>query len=337
VARPVVLLSYFELEDLPRILDAIEPAGIPNDVHVYVGSYGINAQASTLVRSVRQGRYAPMLPVQPSGFYVRRRLSPREEAKVPSAYSGRVPALTQLSSLSPRQRVTWGRELGRRFRDALRAARREGVRVDSWQFDEIPSQAARSRAYRDFVRGVLAGLTFGRAPLGDREQHGFVWSPLKVLRLARAPLDPELTAFWRQLDRAAFRLAGEEFPVFAGDPRAAARAQAAAQRALAAQGVARRSLAAKYVAGMTPGHHLAPGLGGNVRRWRRDRVLRWRTAYVEERARLGVAGLGEFNFREENASDAVIRDTLRALAAGLVVTPDVFSETRGRRPGPAAP
>jgi hypothetical protein len=317
VARPVVLLSYFELDDLPRLLDSIEPAGIPNDVPVYVGSYGINAQASNLVRSVRQGRYAPMFPVQPSGFYAQRRLPPKDEAKVPNAYSGRVPALSSLSRLSSRQRVGWGRELGRRFRDALRAARREGVRVDTWQFDEIPSQAARSRAYRDFVRGVLAGLTFGRSVLGDREQHGFVWSPLKVLRLATAPVDAELTAFWRQLDRAAFRLAGEEFPVFEGDPRAAARAQAAAQRALAAGGVSRRSLAAKYVAGMTPGEHLAPGLGGNVHRWRRDRVARWRNAYVEERARFGVAGFGEFNFRHENASNTVIRDVLHALATGL--------------------
>jgi hypothetical protein len=156
--------------------------------------------------------------------------------------------------------------------------------------------------------------------LGDREQRGFVWSPLRVLRFASAPIDSELTAFWRQLDRASFRLAGEEYPVFEGDPRAAARAQAAAQRALAAGGAIRRSLAAKYVAGMTPGHHLAPGLGGNVHRWRRDRVSRWRTAYVEERARIGVAGFGEFHFRDGNASEAVIDDVLRSVAAGINVT-----------------
>jgi hypothetical protein len=319
VPRPVVLISYFELEDLPRIVDAIEPAGIPNDVPVYIGSYGINAVASNLVRSVRQGRYAPMFPVQRSRLYERRRLPPKDAAKVASAYSASVPRLTTLPTLTPRQRVAWGRELGRRFRDALRAARREGIRIDTWQFDEIPSQAGRSRPYRDFVRGILAGLTFGRAPLGDREQHGFVWSPLRVLRLASAPVDAELTAFWRQLDRATFRLAGEEFPVFHGDPRTAARAQAAAQRALAAGGVTRRKLAAKYVAGMTPGHHLAPGLGGNVLRWQRDRVARWRSAYVEERVRLGVSGLGEFHFRQENASEAVVKDVLRALAAGLSV------------------
>lgn len=319
--RHVVLLSYFELEDLPKLLDAIEPAGIPNDVPVYVGSYGVNAQASHLVRSVRQGRYAPMFPIQPSRFSEQRRLPPKDAAKVPSAYSGRVPPLSALPRLSPRQRVGWGRELGRRFRDAVRTARRQGVRVDAWQFDEVPSQAGRAggRAHRDFVRGVLAGLTFGRSVLGDREQRGFVWSPLKVLLLASAPLDAELTAFWRQLDRAAFRLAGEEYALFEGDPRAAARAQAAAQRMLGRQGVSRQSLAAKYIAGTTPGHHLGPGLGGNVHGWRRDRVARWRTAYVEERARLGVAGFGEFHFRQENASPALMRDVLRALAVGLTV------------------
>jgi hypothetical protein len=319
VPRPLVLLSYFELEDLPKLLDAIEPAGIPNEVPVYVGSYGVNEQASNLARSVRQGRYAPMFPIQPSRFFERRRLPPRDAAKVPSAYSGRVPTLSALPRLSPQQRVSWGRELGRRFRDALRAARREGVRVDTWQFDEIPSAVGRrgGRARRDFVRGVLARLTFGRSVLGDREQRGFVWSPLTVLLLASAPLDAELSAFWRQLDRAAFRLAGEEYPVFEGDPRAAARAQAAAQRVLARRGLSRQSLAAKYLAGMTPGHHLGPGLGGNVHGWRRDRVARWRTAYVEERARLGVAGLGEFHFRQANASPAVMRDVLRALALAL--------------------
>jgi hypothetical protein len=233
-----------------------------------------------------------------------------------------------ISSLSSPQRVAWGRELGRRYRDALRNGRRAGIRVDTWQFDEIPAQAATSRAAREFVRGVLAGLTFGRVALEDREERGFVWSPLKVLRFARAPIDPELTAFWRQLDRAAFRLAGEEFPVFDGDPRATARAQAGAQRTLGREGVARKSLAAKYVAGMTPGHHLAAGLGGNVHGWRRERVARWRNEYVDERARLGVAGFGEFHFRQENSTTPVLRDVLGAVGAAL--TADVL-RTRARR------
>jgi hypothetical protein len=319
LARPVVLLSYFELDDLPRLLDAIEPAAFPADVPIYVGSYGINPIASNLVRSVRQCRYAPIFPIQPSVFWAGRRLSAREEAKVPRAFSGPLPAWSALPRLSPRQRVAWGRELGRRFRDSLRAARRQRVRIDTWQFDELPSQAGRraGRAYRDFSRGVLAGLTFGRRSLGDREQHGFVWSPLRVLRLATAQVDAELTAFWRQLDRASFRLAGEEFPVFAGDPRATARVQAAGQRALARGGASRRSLSEKYVAGITPGAELAPGLGGNVNRWSQARVRGWRAEYVAERARIGVSGVGAFHFRYANARTPVLRDVLAALAAAL--------------------
>ena len=86
---------------------------------------------------------------------------------------------------------------------------------------------------------------------------------------------------------------------------------------LARRGTARRSLAAKYLAGMTPGEHLGPGLGGNVHKWSRSRVARWREAYADERARLGIAGLGQFHFRLENASTPVMRDALRAIGRAL--------------------
>jgi len=174
VAPPVVLLSYFELDDLLRLLDAVEPAGIPSTVPVYVGSYGVSREASGLIRSLAQGRYAPMFPVQPGTFWELRRAP-----DVPDdAYIGRIPSFGALMRLSAQRRVAWGRELGRRYRDSIRAARREGVRVDAWQFDELLGQAARSggRGYREFLRGVLAGLTFGRPQLNDREERGFVWS-----------------------------------------------------------------------------------------------------------------------------------------------------------------
>jgi hypothetical protein len=314
-ARPVVLLSYFELDDLARLLDAIEPAGIPPSVPVYVGSYGVNREASRLIRSTTQGRYAPMFPVQPGTFWERR----RAQDVADDAYAGRIPSFAALMRLSPQRRAAWGRELGRRYRDSIRAARREGVRVDSWQFDELLGQAARpgGRGYREFLRGALAGLTFGRRQLKDPEQRGFVWSPLRVLELASRPTDSELATFWLQLDRACFRIAGEEYPRFEGDPRAAAAAQAQGQRVLARRGKARRALAARYLAGMTPGEHLGPGLAGNVHRWPRARVARWREAYADERVRLGVAGLGQFHFRGENASTPVMRDALRAIGRAL--------------------
>lgn len=314
MARPVVLLSYFELDDLPRLLDAVEPAGIPPPVPVYVGSYGVSREASGLIQSLDRGRYAPMFPVQPGTFWEQRRAQ-----DVPDdAFAGRIPSFTALMRLSAQRRTAWGRELGRRYRDSIRAARREGVRVDTWQLDELLGQAARpgGRGYREFLRGVLAGLTFGRPRLNEPEERGFIWSPLRVLELASLPTDSELAAFWLQLDRACFRLAGEEYPRFEGDPRAAASTQARGQRVLARRGTARRSLAAKYLAGMTPGEHVGPGLGGNVHNWPRSRVARWREAYADQRARV-VAGLGQFHFRLENASTPVMRDALRALGRAL--------------------
>ena len=314
-ARPVVLLSYFELDDLARLIDAVEPAGIPASVPVYIGSYGVNREASNLIRSFAQGRYAPMFPVQPSTFWERRRAPDVAD----DAYAGRIPSFAALLRLSPQRRTNWGRELGRRYRDSIRAARREGVRVDSWQFDELLGQAARpgGRSYREFLRGALAGLTNGRREVKDAQERGFVWSPLRVLELASRPTDSELATFWLQLDQACFRIAGEEYPRFEGDARAAAAAQARAHRVLARRGTARRSLAAKYLAGMTPGEHLGPGLAGNVHRWPRARVARWREAYADERASLGVAGLGQFHFRAENATTPVMRDALRAIGRAL--------------------
>lgn len=68
---------------------------------------------------------------------------------------------------------------------------------------------------------------------------------------------------------------------------------------------------------MTPGWHLARGLGGNVNGWPRSEVNRWRAKYVEERQRIGVAGFGAYHFRFENSSEQVMRDTISGLARGL--------------------
>jgi hypothetical protein len=45
--------------------------------------------------------------------------------------------------------------------------------------------------------------------------------------LPRAADHPELSAFWRILNRACLGLIGEEYPAFSGDPAAAARGEAA--------------------------------------------------------------------------------------------------------------
>jgi hypothetical protein len=64
---------------------------------------------------------------------------------------------------------------------------------------------------------------------------------------------------------------------------------------------------------MTPGYHLEPGLGGNVHGWSRPQVNSWRAQYVDQRARDGAAGLGEFDFRFGNSAPTVVHDTLSAI------------------------
>jgi hypothetical protein len=160
----------------------------------------------------------------------------------------------------------------------------------------------------------VRGLTFGRPVLGDRPLQGLVWWAKTAQALASRPITPELTAFWRMLNRACFGLIGEEYPVFAGDPRAAARAGAAGQRALARGGPVRRALSRKYFCGVQPGFRLAPGLGGNTHGLPHAEAVRWRAAYLRARAAAGVAGFAEFDFRFENSPATVVNELLHELA-----------------------
>ncbi|HEV8603155.1 MAG TPA: hypothetical protein VGQ68_07120 [Gaiellaceae bacterium] len=286
---------------------------------VHVGSYGVNFEASGLVRSYEGGRYSPLFKTHATEAWEGRRLTPDEERRVSRRFSGRVPSERALLRLSPAQRTGWGVEVGRRYRDSMRHARQAGFYVDSWQLDELGTElaGAQGRLYREFVRGILQGLTFGRAVLGDTEGKGFVWAARQALRLASLPVDRELAAFWRQLDQACFRLVGEEYPDFVGDPARAARTWSDGERALAEGGPVRQSLARKYLAGMTPGYRLGVGLGGNVAGLSRAEVNRWRNRYIAERARIGVAGFGEYYFRFENSRTTVMQDVTRAVARGM--------------------
>src|SRR5207247_1782292 len=101
--------------------------------------------------------------------WARRRLTPEEERHVSRRFSGRVPDWPALLGLSTAQRLAWGVEVGRRYRDTIRHARQAGVEIDSWQVEELGTQLAGSqgRQYREFVRGVLQGMTFGRRELND--------------------------------------------------------------------------------------------------------------------------------------------------------------------------
>jgi hypothetical protein len=274
----------------------------------------VNAPVSRQVQALTRGLYAPIFPLKPTSFWNRRRVGAEEPR-----YAGKLPSLKAMLTLAGRERVAWGRELGRRFRDEVRIAESEGVRVDAWQFDELVAELAGSqgRQWREFTRGALHGLNFGRSEYFDGPRIGFVWASRDGLAISRRKVDSELGAFWRALASATFGLVGEEYPVFAGNPEVAARGQATEQRALARRGTIRKQLAERYVVGMTPGWHLAPGLGGNVNRRPRSEVNRWRAKYVEERAIMGVFGFGAYHFRFENSSEQVMRDTLAGLARGL--------------------
>jgi hypothetical protein len=314
--RRLLLLSYFEPDDVPKLIRAIRATRTPPDTPIYVGSYGVNGPAARQVHELKRGRYAPMFPIKPGPFWAKRRV---EGADGPR-YEGRLPAPSALMRLESRERLAWGKELGRRFRDEIRQAEEQSIRVDAWQFDELVAELSgrQGRQWREFTRGVLHGLYFGRPEFGDGPRIGFVWASLHALRIASRPVDAELTAFWRALDAAAFALVGEEYPPFTGNPEERAREYSATQRTLAgSRGEIRRRLADRYVVGMTPGWHLARGLGGNVARLPRPEVNRWRAKYVDERARHGVAGFGAYHFRFENSSEQVMKDTVAGLARGL--------------------
>jgi hypothetical protein len=313
------VFSYFELDDLPGLLRAISGAGFPPGTRIHLGTYGVNGEASDLIHTLEGGRYAPMFKATRTDAWERRRLPPQDERLIDPSLKGAVPPEGRLFALSARQRVNWGVEIGRRYRDTIRNARRAGITVDMWQFDEARREFARRRAERELVRGMLQGITFGRRPLGDRETKGWIWCTREALRLASRPVDGELTALWRQFERAAFRIVGEEYPNFVGDPRRAARIWSDGQRALAAGGPSRRALAGRYVAGLSPGYRLGVGLGGNTAGLSRAEVNRWRSAYIAERARLGVAGFGEFALVAQNARPVVFQDVARAVARGMAL------------------
>jgi hypothetical protein len=123
-----------------------------------------------------------MFPIKPTSFWNRRRV----ETPADPGRAGKLPSLSALLRGSAAGRVAWGRELGRRFRDEVREAEACGLRIDAWQFDELVAELSgnQGRAWRQFTRGVLHGLNFGRTELGDGPRIGFVWASRNALHIA---------------------------------------------------------------------------------------------------------------------------------------------------------
>ena len=314
-------LSYFAPSALPQLLRAAEQAGLPAGARVYLGSYGVGGGLADSIEEAGY-RYAPMFHLKPSWYWERRRLPPADELRLSDEakrFAGPLPSLPELLRAPAARRVRWGVELGARFRDEIREAERAGATIPAWQLDEIQAEAAGSlgRQYRELTRGVLRGVLFGRPRLGDGPRQGLVWWAHTAFLLATRSITPELSAFWRMLNRACLGLVGEEYPQFAGNPTTVARAEASGQRGLQRGGPVRQALARKYVAGMTPGYHLAAGLGGNTQGLPTAEVNRWREGYVAARAEADVAGFAEFDWRFGNNRVRVMNDVLRALARHL--------------------
>lgn len=327
---PIVVISYYDVPALPRLVRSLERARMPKDATVLFGSYhGMSVRRPPGPPPPRpkpvdpgDARYSPMFSLQPSSYWQRRwKLSAREKARLSRQadrrLAGRIPRLSAVLRRSPASRFAWGRELGRRFRDRIRGRYRYGHKVTSWQFDEVASTAAgsRGRAYRGFVRGVLHGLTHGRPSLGDGERRGIVYITQTAMRLGRRPVRGELRRFFTTLNRSTLGIAGEEYPEFTGSPSAAAARQDAGRRSLAQAGRNGRALERKYLAAITPGQRMYPGLGGNVARRSRGAIRRWRLSYVRRRARR-VSGFAAYHFRFGNSQTWVMRDTLAAVARG---------------------
>ena len=321
-SKPVALVTTFGDAVLPLILDEIASGPQPPVADWFIGSFGINASTAAKVAATPGCQYAPVFGIQPrTSKQARkgRKLSTTDEAKLDAAHAGEIPGSSTGEVIPPADRKAWGLELGRRFRDELRAVRPP---ISVWQFDEVLGQCGTSLAHRQFVGGVLAGLGQGRPELGDAAQNGFVWIARTAMTgLPNLAIDSEVQEFWQNLDRAARFLVGEEYPAFEGDPAATARKFAAAHQALLSGGPIRKRLGQRYLTGMTPGwrvkHGPPPrdlGLGGNVHNENAAFVSTWRNAFID--GRIGAqrpSGFAQFNFVVENAKPDRVRDAVQSL------------------------
>jgi hypothetical protein len=154
------LFSYFELDDLTRLMNAISGSEVPAGTRVHIGTYGVNREASTTVHTYAPGRYSPMFKAEVrTEAWEQRRLTPEEEREVSRRFSGPVPDEAALLGLSAAQRTAWGVEVGRRYRehDPPLSRRRDHGRLVA---------AGRARDAARGVAGKAAPRVRSRCPRG---------------------------------------------------------------------------------------------------------------------------------------------------------------------------
>ena len=329
--NPIVAISYYSSSTLKTIRNALVDAHLPKDTPIHYGNYWGTAptrhghhhhKPPPPPVDVPHGRVAPLFGWTPNKFWTARRLTSSEDAQLQGDHAklrGQAPSLGTLLARGGSSAYTWGREIGRRFRDRARQVREHGDEFDSWQFDEVPTNTLHSDGDHGLalVRGMLDGVTYGRPELGDHKLRGTVYFANATLELASRPYHGELKRFWRAVDRDSFAVAGEEYPRFEGNPRRSAFVQSGGQRAMARGPGVLPHLAGKYVVAITPGYLGDPGLGGNTKGRTSDGVAAWRADYLHARAEYGVAGFAAYDFGGTNWYRKSVRPLFRAFAESL--------------------
>jgi hypothetical protein len=326
--KPMALVSYYESYRFPEVLRALNRTGVGRHGRVFFGNYGGSPRGAKgppprtpVAHAAERYEFAPILALRPGIFWERRRVTRKEKGVLSKRGDGRltgaIPSMGSLVHGSVSSRVRWGRELGRRFRDHVRAKLRSGKDVAAWQFDEVLAAGTPyGAAKRDLSSGILLGLLHGRPALGDREMRGFVWAAASGLPLGRG-LSGGGYRFWSLVNAAALRLVVEEYVPFQGSPRAAAARSASRRWRFGAAGGARGALAHRYMVGLTPGFKADQSLGGNVGRLSLGRANGWRRAYVRARGRDYVAGFAVYNLMGVNSRPSVIGAVVGAVALGV--------------------
>lgn len=273
-APPAIFANYARRE-LPLVLEAARR--VPPQNPVVIGTYGINKDDALAAHSLPNGRYAPIFAL------VRK--------KAPALFEG-IPELKDLKTW--KEGFDAGKEIGLRMRDRIEAAQAAGVKIDSWQLDELwPSltdndNPLRDQIGREYIRGAVEGLSQGR---NGELMKGYVYVA-KFNRLAERGNSGEMKRMWATLDRATLGVLGEEYPPFRGDPADAAARHARGVDLVKRYGEHGANVAKKYIPTLTPGFRGSPSLGGRQPGQSVEEARAWQDRYTDLRSAQSKGGIG---------------------------------------------
>ncbi|HZU97441.1 MAG TPA: M23 family metallopeptidase [Planctomycetota bacterium] len=305
----VVSLSYFDGVGQTNVVNALEHTKLGQHVETYAGSYGVNGGTSDALHAAHS-RYAPIFEVVKDSYPSRDLTAAEARLVRDHAHAGTLPAYTSILGMSYSSAYGWGREKGRRMRDDVRKTVRQGALVESWHLDELVSEVMGpdQDAILGYVGGLLDGLHGGRAELGDRPMKGILFVAANAFGIASSS-GSHVRTFLGIAWRTCFRICGEEYPDFTGDPVAVASSEAGLQ-----VGLRNAGFPGRYMACVTPGERLVAGLGGNVNGLSLAQVQSWEERYVDKRRQDGVESFAEYNFVHENEPSSVVEEATAVMA-----------------------